>query len=193
MFCVQTMDEDEDDDDEEDDDFIGLAHLEDDDDDAENVPPATKKAKKNADKEAAKEKARAEKPKKKTPVGLGSGVLSRKRANPAPDEDEDDYRKVPRRADDQLFPKDLASEIKRLAGDACEQYAREKQLTQKIRTQLFRGIVTYLFKFADVPLLERYITNVTVHAVVQVIVERQESPEREEFTLLVEPWEGERL
>ena len=151
----------------------------------ENVSPATQKKKK------------ADKSNKKLPGGLGSGKLaekSRKRVSADRGEDHSEeavYGKVARHAtDDELMPKDLLGEIRRVARDYCEQYEEEKQLTHKQRLQLFRAIVTYLFKYAG--LLEKYVTNLTVHAVTQVIVDRDganDDTADKEYQLEVEPWE----
>ena len=125
------------------------------------------------------------------PAGLGSGELAaRKRAAEREQDEQSSYEKAPRLSDDLLMPKDLEDEIKRVSADCIAQYDREIALSHKQRVQFFRGLVTYLFKYATPPMPEKYITNLTVHAVTQVIMDRQEEPAREMYSLLVEPWEG---
>lgn len=76
--------------------------------------------------------------------------------------------------------------------DECvDQFRREKALLHYQRLNLFRGLVAYLSECAVSPLLEKYILMITVHEVVQAIVDLQTDASM--ITLNVEPCRGEYL
>ena len=58
--------------------------------------------------------------------------------------------------------------------DIVEQYGKTEALTQKQRTLLFRAFACFLSKHAAPPMMDKCITELTVHAVTQAIVSLQE-------------------
>lgn len=69
---------------------------------------------------------------------------------------------------------DLGSEIQRVITETVKQYNESnvmwRHLVTTQRMMLFRGLVTYLYKFIVSPMMEKTISMITTHAVVQAIV-----------------------
>ncbi len=69
---------------------------------------------------------------------------------------------------------------------STEQFKREKTLLHYQRLQLFRGLIAYLYLHATPTLLEKYILNITIHEVVQAIMDLDDK-ELASITLNIEP------
>ena len=59
-------------------------------------------------------------------------------------------------------------------------------LVQKAKLELFRCIITTLFNYAVPPMLESSIRNVSVHSVVQIVMDHEEDSLSDAFYLCVE-------
>ena len=75
--------------------------------------------------------------------------------------------------------------------DIVHQYEKTEALTHKQRTKLFRALACFLSKHAVPPMMDKCVTELTVHAVTQAIVSSQEETEDETsgITIYVEPAE----
>lgn len=91
----------------------------------------------------------------------------------------------------QMFlPEDgSVGEIKFAVEDCVQIYNASGQLSTKQRVALFGALVVYLFEHADIPLLERYIQNISLHEMVQQIVDLDVDG-KDTFTISTVPCKG---
>lgn len=82
----------------------------------------------------------------------------------------------------------LAKEVEYTINQLVKEFDRTRLLAYKQKLLLFRSLVTYMHSCLNPPMLEKSITSITLHAVVQAIIEHRE--EKEPVSLSVEPCEG---
>ena len=99
-----------------------------------------------------------------------------------------------------FLPTGVKEHIKLVVEECIETFGRVGTLSDKNRMNLFSGLITYISDHATNPLPEKYILCISVHGVVQAIMDLQTKPNKPEdpedpvdtnIKIHVEPWEGE--